>query len=150
MKPKIDLSQSKGPELNKEETTRFRRIVGSLQSLTTTQPNITYAVLPSTKYQNFSPSQQPYTGKLFRGLWHMFFTIHMQVFISVWWPQANSSHTKTQTGDGWFIGFKESRWVHHILRRKSDGNLRSNLQALDPRRKWNTRFLQMTRSKFFS
>lgn len=44
MEPKVDLSQSKIEFLGQNETTRYRRILGSLQYLTTTQPDISFAV----------------------------------------------------------------------------------------------------------
>lgn len=44
MDPEIDLTQSKGETLSQEETTRYCRILGSLQYLTTTRPNISFAV----------------------------------------------------------------------------------------------------------
>lgn len=44
MEPKMDFIGSKSDLLDRETTTRYRRVLGSLHYLTTTRPDISYAV----------------------------------------------------------------------------------------------------------
>lgn len=45
MEPKADLTQSNTPVLGRDETTRYRRILRSLQYLTTMRPDISFTVI---------------------------------------------------------------------------------------------------------
>lgn len=50
MEPKVDLTDTTTTALNMVETTRYRRILGSLQYLTNTCPNISYTM---SKFSQF-------------------------------------------------------------------------------------------------
>lgn len=50
MEPKVDLTQASGTALNHEDTTRYRRILGCLQYLTTTRMDISYAIYKLSQF----------------------------------------------------------------------------------------------------
>lgn len=107
MEPKINFSDGDISPLNQEETTRYRRILGSLQYLKTTRPDISFAV--SKMSQFFSRpskshwqalqrilryvSQNPYLEILIRPT----SSIDIQVYLDTNWA-GDTSDRRSQGG----------------------------------------------------
>lgn len=106
MEPRLDLSQSTTAQLSHHDTMRYQRILGNLQYLTTTKPDICFAV--SKLPQFFSSPTQCHWKALQRVLQYVFGNPFAGILL---WPTTSTTVTM----------FSDANWAGDASDRKSRG-----------------------------
>lgn len=137
MEPKVDLTQSTSSTLGQEETTRYCRILGSLQYLTTTRPDISFAV---SKLSQFFATPTVCHWQALRGVLRY---VLANPFLGLLIRQSKSTTIKVYSDSDW-AGDSSDKRNHRGYIVYLGGNLvswqsRSKPLSLAPRRRRNTR-----------